>query len=402
MHRRPALRRGLRLHPRLRLPLIEVLRAPAVRAACCRRTPGPGTGAGLTLLDRLDEAIVGYHRRPRAGLPYITSVWSADASSPMRFNRRLAAGSHIHRIGEDALRHVPDDNGRVRVQLHAVDPAVHHLPHLPEPVGRLMLGTARCARLDRGVTVTTLNGAQLHLRAPPLDREAVLVSRIIEVPGTVVAIGEEELALVTQFAAGVQALDDVPPEPVPPPRRPDRRRSPSRPAAKAPAAAWSPDRWHRRLPRHRPSRRCTRRSTRRLSAHPATAVPAKSWPLPCGTAAARRPDTFHSRPRAAPPHHVHTAHRRSVSARQSTETWRPHPGRPRISPGNSTAPSAPGCRRSCPPTSADTTTHATDHRPGPPRTGPSGNSHLCSGLEAGRLHQPPRPVARAPAPPAIP
>ncbi|CAM2743830.1 hypothetical protein STAL104432_01155 [Streptomyces albus] len=31
--------------------------------------------------------LVGYHRRPRAGLPYIASVWSAGASSPMRFNR---------------------------------------------------------------------------------------------------------------------------------------------------------------------------------------------------------------------------------------------------------------------------------------------------------------------------
>ncbi len=77
-----------------------------------------------------------------------------------------------------------------------------------------MLGTARRARLDRDVTVTALNGAQLHLRAPRLDREAVLTGRIIEVPGTVVAMGEEELALIMHFAAGVQAVDDVPPEPV--------------------------------------------------------------------------------------------------------------------------------------------------------------------------------------------
>lgn len=77
-----------------------------------------------------------------------------------------------------------------------------------------MPGTARRAHPDRGVTVTTLNEAQLHLRAPPLDREAVLVSRTIKVPETDMAIGEEKLALVTRFAAGVQAVDNVPPKPV--------------------------------------------------------------------------------------------------------------------------------------------------------------------------------------------
>ncbi len=72
-----------------------------------------------------------------------------------------------------------------------------------------------------------------------------------------------------------------------------------------------------------------------------------------------------------------------------------------ISPGNSAAPSAPGCRRVHQPPLIQPT-HATEDRPVSPRTWPSGNSHRCSGLEAGRLHQPPRPVARAPAPPAIP
>ncbi|CAM2743575.1 hypothetical protein STAL104432_01135 [Streptomyces albus] len=72
-----------------------------------------------------------------------------------------------------------------------------------------------------------------------------------------------------------------------------------------------------------------------------------------------------------------------------------------ISTGNSAAPSAPGCRRVHQPLLIQPT-HATEDRPVSPRTWPSGNSHRCSGLEAGRLHQPPRPVARAPAPPAIP
>ncbi|MFF3380513.1 hypothetical protein ACFYXF_47150 [Streptomyces sp. NPDC002680] len=91
----------------------------------------------------------------------------------------FAARCDALRIGEDSASHVPNHGRRVRMEFNAVDLAAHDGTDVLEAVRGFLFRTPSSPHLDRRIAVPALDRPEFHLGAPRLDREAVLVGRII-------------------------------------------------------------------------------------------------------------------------------------------------------------------------------------------------------------------------------
>ncbi len=167
--------------------------------------------AGQHPLDRLRVP-----QRP-LGLPPVhdrSMIGRREHSRPVEPDGLRVDGHHARLVGEDALRHVPDDQRGNRVQLHVIDLAhgVQADELIPVPV--LLLGLSGRTGTLGLVPVALLNGAQLHLGPEGLHGQAHLVVGVIQVPRTLVTVRDQQTPELVDRVGRVQYVPLVTANPV--------------------------------------------------------------------------------------------------------------------------------------------------------------------------------------------